>query len=184
MAERVGGDISMPRIAHRQQHRSNPEASTTKDYYQKTVAIPLLDHILSTLEIQFSEAARVAASLLSLVPSVCCTSNVDLDGVVDRYTQDLPSPELFAAEFRRWRSRYKEQPADTRPSSPAEAIRVCDPDMFPNISILLQIACTIPVTTCECENSASALRRLHNYMRATMGKERLSSLAQIHNYSL
>ena len=46
-----------------------------------------------------------------------------------------------------------------------------------NISILLQIACTIPVTSCECERSASTLRRLNNYMRASMGKDRLSHLA-------
>ena len=52
-----------------------------------------------------------------------------------------------------------------------------DPDYFPNVSVLLQIACTLPVTSCECERSASALRRLHNYMRASMGTERLSSFA-------
>ena len=39
MAERVGADVSMPRIAHRQQHRSNPQACTPKDYYKKTIAI-------------------------------------------------------------------------------------------------------------------------------------------------
>ena len=54
-----------------------------------------------------------------------------------------------------------EQPADKRPSSPAAAIMVCDADMFPNMGVLLQIACTLPVTSCECERSASALRRLH-----------------------
>ena len=36
---------------------------------------------------------------------------------------------------------------------------------------------TIPVTLCECERSASTLRRLNNYMRASMGKDRLSHLA-------
>ena len=69
---------------------------------------------------------------------------------------------------------------DERPSSAAEAIKECDRDMFPNIYILLQIACTIPVTSCECERSASGLRRLNNYMRASMGKDRLSYLALLH----
>ena len=40
--------------------------------------------------------------------------------------------------------------------------------LYPNIRVLLQVACTLPVTSCECERSASALRRLHNYMRASM----------------
>ena len=56
----------------------------------------------------------------------------------------------------------------------------CDPTIFPNISVLLQIACTLPVTSCECERSASALRRLNKYMRASMGKCRLSNLALLH----
>ena len=38
---------------------------------------------------------------------------------------------------------------------------------------------TIPATSCECERSASSLRRLHTYNRACMGQERLSSLALI-----
>ena len=66
------------------------------------------------------------------------------------------------------------------PSTAAAAIKMCDKDMYPNISTLLQIACTIPVTSCECERSASVLRRLNNYMRASMGKERLTWLALLH----
>ena len=70
--------------------------------------------------------------------------------------------------------------SDLRPASPAEAIKECDCVLFPNISVLLQIACTILVTSCECERSASALRRLNNYMRASMGQSRLSYLALLH----
>ena len=55
----------------------------------------------------------------------------------------------------------------------AQARNVCDPDMFPNISTMLQITCTLPVTSCECKRSASALRRLHHYMRATMEQQQL-----------
>ena len=66
------------------------------------------------------------------------------------------------------------------PSTPSSAIKDCDTKMYPNIRILLQLACTIPVTSCECERSASALRRLNNYMRSSMGKERLANLALLH----
>ena len=74
------------------------------------------------------------------------------------------------------------QHSQERPSSPAAAIKACDRDNFPNIFVLLQIACTIAVTSyaCECECSASTLRRLNNYMRASMCKERLSNLALLH----
>ena len=69
---------------------------------------------------------------------------------------------------------------ELRPASPAVAIKDCDAALFPNISILLQIACTIPVTPCECKRSASTLRQLNNYMRASMGKDRLSNPALLH----
>ena len=74
--------------------------------------------------------------------------------------------------------------ADSLESNPpdtcAKALQVCDRDCVPNIYTLLKIACTIPVTSCECERSASAIRRLHTYMRCTMGQERLSALAIMH----
>ena len=180
MAEKVGAEVSMPCIARRQQHRSNPQVSSPKDYYKKTVVIPFLDHVLSTLNSQFSEAAKVASSVLGVVPSVCCSRDVNLDAALQKYDQDLPSVEPFSSELRRWVRKFESIPADERPATAAQAIKVCDPDMFPNISTMLQIACTLPVTSCECERSASALRRLHNYMRATMEQQRLSSLALMH----
>ena len=61
----------------------------------------------------------------------------------------------------------------------AKSLKVCDQDSFPNIYIL-KIAATIPVTSCECERSGSVLKRLNTYLRASMGQERLTSLAMIH----
>ena len=59
-------------------------------------------------------------------------------------------------------------------------MKACDPDDFPNLYILLKIAATLPVTSCECERSINTMRRLNNYMRCTMGESRLSSLAIMH----
>ena len=53
-------------------------------------------------------------------------------------------------------------------------------DNFPNLYILLEIATTLPVISCECERSISTMRRLNNYMRCTMGESRLSPLAIMH----
>ena len=110
-------------------------------------------------------------SLIGVVPSICCTREVSLTNALVTYANDLPSAELFEPEFRRWQQKFHDMPEEERPSSPAQAIKVCDPDYFPNVRVLLQIACTLPVTSCECERSASALRRLQNYMRASMGTE-------------
>ena len=45
--------------------------------------------------------------------------------------------------------------------------------MFPNIYVVLSIACIIPVTTATVERSNSALKTA---LRSTMGQERLNSL--------
>ena len=170
----------MPRISSRQQHRSNAAATTPCKYFQINVAIPLLDHIIEFIDQQFSKSSTMAIKLLGLVPAIVCTKAIDIDDAIREYSTDLPSPELFQMELKRWKNRYMARKEDERPSSAAEAIKECDRDMFPNIYILLQIACTIPVTSCECERSASGLRRLNNYMRASMGKYKLSYLALLH----
>ena len=51
--------------------------------------------------------------------------------------------------------------------------------------VLLKICATIPTTSCECERSASSLKRRHTYNRACMSQERLLSLALMHiHYSV
>ena len=172
-------EITMPQITGRQQHRSNPPSANPLDY-KRTVAIPFLDFIVSSLEERFSRSAVIATSLLSLVPSVLWTQDVILESVVDSYRQDIDSPELLPAEIHRWKSRYLSMLEKPMPTSPTQVIEECDKDLFPNISTLLQIARTIPVTSCECERSLSALRQLHNYLRASMKTKRLSSLALLH----
>ena len=66
LAEKIGCEIAMPRITGRQQHRSKPLSARPLDYFKRTVAIPFLDFIVSSLEELFSISAVIATSLLSL----------------------------------------------------------------------------------------------------------------------
>ena len=50
---------------------------------------------------------------------------------------------------------------------------------FPNIFILLKIYLSVPISSAECERSFSSLKRLLNWLRNSMGQERLSDLAVI-----
>ena len=49
----------------------------------------------------------------------------------------------------RWKSKYSDVPYEKLPSSPSSAIKDCDAEIYPKIRILLQLACTIPVTSCD-----------------------------------
>ena len=55
VAEKVGSTVQMPCIASRQQHCSNAAAVNPCEYFQRNVAIPLLDHIVLFLDQQFCD---------------------------------------------------------------------------------------------------------------------------------
>ena len=55
--------------------------------------------------------------------------------------------------------------------------QACDSDVFPNINVLLRIACTLPITSVETERENSVLKNLKTYLRSTMSNERLTGLA-------
>jgi len=181
LAEKVGICVSKPRTIGRQRHRDNAPAETPLVYYKRNVAVPFLDHIIVDLNEQFSALSNIAIDLLCLVPS--CLENATEEKfkeLTETYKDDLPNPQVAEREFVMWQTKFKSKPLDELPSTCAQAIRKCDRAVFPNIHRLFQLACTIPVTSCECERSASSLRRLHSYLRTSMTQERLSSLALIH----
>ena len=107
---KVGTTPSMPRVATRQQHRSNIVTLSLLDYYQKKVAIPFPDHTCTYLNEQFSALSATAPSLLSLVPIVMHKRSVDLSEVIKQYSNDLPSPELVERELLHWKSKCSALP--------------------------------------------------------------------------
>lgn len=50
-------------------------------------------------------------------------------------------------------------------------------DLYSNLSIALRLLLTLPASVASGERSFSALRLIKNYMRSTMGQERLTGLA-------
>ena len=90
----------------------------------------------------------------------------------------LPLPTQFDLWQRIWTDK-REKVADI-PEKIASTLKSVDPASFPNIFTILQILATIPITSCSCERSKSCLRYLKNYLRGTMGEERLNGLALVH----
>ena len=52
-------------------------------------------------------------------------------------------------------------------------------EVFPNVSIVLRIVLTIPVTVASGERSFSKLKLIKNYLRSTMKQDRLNGLAML-----
>lgn len=50
-------------------------------------------------------------------------------------------------------------------------------EVYPNVDIALRIFLSIPASNCSGERSFSTLKRVKNYLRASMGQDRLNALA-------
>ena len=105
----------------------------------------------------------------------------DIQEAATFYADDLPNASIIDEEFHLWKSRWLSVPQKDRPQTLSESLRQCCPQSLPNIFVLLKLFATLPLSSCSCERSASALRRLNNYLRCTQTEERLSALALIHS---
>ena len=89
------------------------------------------------------------------------------------YASDLPNPLGLDAELELWQN-YWENYKGSLPDSVAATLKSVSFDGFQNIKVALRILGTLPVTSCECERSISALCRLKTYTRSTMLEDRLA----------
>ena len=187
LAAKVDIEESMPRIARRQTTRDNPPATDASEYYKRTITIPVLDHLNLHLKTRFDFSSINAIYGLSIVPSKMIsmigqahTGNVSwkesFKKFSDFYEDDLPNPLALDAELELWQT-YWVAYKGSIPSSVASTLKAVTFDSFADIKVALRILATLPVTSCECERSFSAMRRLKNYTRSTMVEDRFNALA-------
>jgi hypothetical protein len=69
------------------------------------------------------------------------------------------------------------QPVAIKPTTLLETVYICNPTLFPNVNTILQLLLSLPVGSCACERSFSALRRPKTFLRTTTSEERLNGLA-------
>ena len=94
------------------------------------------------------------------------------------YNDDLPCTVSFESELglchRRWRADAQLASSLNTPQKPLD---YTDKDFYPS---LLSIMATLPVTSCECEQSISMLKLVKSPLKSTMGQGRLNSLAMLY----
>ena len=95
--------------------------------------------------------------------------------------EDLPNPAVVDEEFHVWKSRWLSISQRESPVTLVESMKQCCPQSLPNIFTLFKLFATLPLSSCSCERSASALRRLNTFLRCIQTEERLSALAIIHS---
>lgn len=160
---------SMPRIARTQQHRANTPASTSCDYYKRSLCISLIDHLLAEMELKYFSKVQMNISKF-----ICSGPKLSADSSDDsNITAAAKFYDVIEVEFWRWRNNWLKA---EKPSSPVpyrklfEAVMPC---IF--IHMLLRILRTL--TSAESKRSFSSLKSLKTYLRNTVSNERESSLS-------
>uniref|UniRef100_A0A673HT75 HAT C-terminal dimerisation domain-containing protein n=1 Tax=Sinocyclocheilus rhinocerous TaxID=307959 RepID=A0A673HT75_9TELE len=123
---------------------------------KRNLFLPCLDKMVSKMEQHFSSHnGQILRGVQACNPgsdSFLCEEH--LRGLADHYIVGLKSEEVLVA---------KNYLAHKKESLPIKDIQC--------------ISLTIPVNSCHCERSFSVLRRLHTFLRYTMGQEKLHHLA-------
>lgn len=175
------GDInSLPlRIVSRQQHRSNPPASNPSEFWRRSVIIPYLDSIISSLELRFSSDNTPAFALTYLHPlHMMPMSLAELKEKTESFNQFYHLEGIYS-EIELWRKIWEEKKLTQN-----QLREICAADVFqetglffPFVQQALLILLALPCTTCTVERSFSSLRRIKTWLRSTMGEDRLNGLA-------
>ena len=112
-----------------------------------------------------------------LIPANTVSLNDDIvDALQNEFDGDLPSTLTLFQEIDRWKSFCQEEQMN-KIVSLTDALKIANPILFPNISVILQLLLTLPVGSCTCERSFSAMRRLKTWQRSSMGETRFNGLA-------
>ncbi|XP_073729785.1 zinc finger MYM-type protein 1-like [Misgurnus anguillicaudatus] len=136
---------------------------------------PCVDRMVSELELRFSSVnSGLLKGIQACSPkSENFLSESHLDEIARHYSIDLKTEEVLVAK--NFLARKTE--AGCPPQDMLAVHNLLDPDMFPSLRATIQVALTVPVSSCSCERSFSVLRRLHSWLRQTMGQKRLHNLA-------
>ena len=111
----VGIEESVPRVTNRQQNRQNLPSDSPSEHYKCTTTIPMLDHLISELNVRFTESSfQFLLQFAQLLPSeliknLTKTKNTDFDDLIKFYEDDLPLSRGFSAELELWKNYWSSE---------------------------------------------------------------------------
>ena len=147
------------------------------------IYFPYLDFLLNQLKSTFSGKFEDVITLEGLIPGYhLSTTKERILTAAQVYAEDLNgcSENELRAEVELWH-RYCKDDELKDIFTASEALHAIVSkgykNFFPNVTVLLQLLATIPVTSATAERSFSLLNRLKTVLRSTMTEERLTGLA-------
>lgn len=98
------------------------------------------------------------------------------------YEPDLTERAVFDVEIVQWKAKWAHFDAEHKPTTLQYTLCCTNKELSPNVTAILTILLTIPVSTATPERSFTAMWKAKTYIRSTMGAERLSGLALLRAY--
>ncbi|VEN48424.1 unnamed protein product [Callosobruchus maculatus] len=169
-------EISVPRLAHKQTHRSNPPSDNDNEYWRRSLIIPYIDSLISSLNIRFSQENTPAFALSRLHPLYMTkTSIADLHKNAESF-QEFYNLDI-TGELNLWHNLWVTKALSDDQLKDIEVVDLFKEAniFYPAVRKALIILSTIPCTTATVERSFSTLRRVKTWLRSTMGEERLTA---------
>lgn len=189
IATSVNLDESKPRSCFRMTLKENHPSNNVSEFYKRSFTIPLIDEVRGEVSRRFTGDNSIVFKGLFVIPEIMISSKSDLSlnwrseflCFLDFYKDDFNqvSFKTVEAELDLWEEHWN-NPKTTLPDSVSSTLKCISFTCFPIIKTALRILGTIPVTSCSCERSFSALRKLKDYNRSTMCNDRLTALALIY----
>ncbi|KAL4119484.1 hypothetical protein QTP88_012291 [Uroleucon formosanum] len=172
MANILDITISIKRLSKKCTKRANPSINDPEEYYRVTIAIPYIDSFIQQLNERFLCHKNVLKGFQCLFSG---TYSDDFDELLQFYLDT--DKQIVKAELNLWHAVLNNN--GQHPKSGLEALRLCKKEMFPNLHFLVQILCSLPVSTATPERTFSCLKRLKTYLRNTMTETRLNGLTML-----
>ena len=166
------------RTARVQRNRANPPVEGIQDHYRVAYYFPFLDHTISHLRTRFSPELESALLATYLLPANSSKLSEEIIGKIkSEFFDFLPQSSSFESEVATWKIHMSELT-----DKAVDLLSTCklaqeNKLFYPNIYAVLFLFLCLPVGSCSCERSFSALRRLKTWCRSSMTGERLDSLS-------
>lgn len=171
-------ELTVPRSIQKQKHRSNPPASSPLEYWNRSLVIPYLDSLVSSLEARFSDEHSPAFSILSLHPLIMLEITMKDFKIKVKEFSDFYNLKDVASEVELWYTMWEKKKLNKeqlKKLTIADLVKEAE-IFYPATKKALLISITLPCTTCTVERSFSTLRRVKTWLRSTMTGERLNGL--------
>ena len=95
------------------------------------------------------------------------TWKVKLGSFMGEYIDDMVDSTSLDAEIDLWGNLWLNSQAEL-PQNVKEVLERKPKSGFANVNQVLHLLAVLPVTTCSCERSISAMKRIKTYLRSTM----------------